>query len=95
MDPEDDTIPARPAARDDVVFRQLDDDWVIFDPKADKLHALNLTAALVWAHLAGQLAIEEIAAEVGAAFDPPRGGAEILDDVRAAVRQFHEQGLLA
>jgi hypothetical protein len=85
----------RPRARPDVVFRQLDEEWVIFDPAANRLHALNLTAALVWSHCSGELSVLQIADEVGAAFDPPKTGTEITDDVTAAVERFREEGLLA
>lgn len=85
----------RPRARPDVVFRQLADEWVIFDPAADRLHALNLTAALVWSFLDGARDVDGIAGEVGRAFDPPRSRADVLADVRAAVGRFAEEGLLA
>lgn len=81
--------------RDDVVFRQLDTDWVIFDPGADRLHSLNLTAALIWSHLTGEAELDEIADQVGAAFEPPVAGTEILADVRATVQRFRDEGLLA
>ena len=84
-----------PRARDDVVFRQLDQEWVVFDPRSDRLHALNLTAALVWTHCTGELEVSEIAAEVGAAFDPPVPGGEILADVQSAIARFGSEGLLA
>ena len=90
-----DTAPDRPRTRDDLVFRPLDDEWVVFDPAADKLHAMNLTAALVWSHCTGDATLEEIAAAVGEAFDPPVEGPTILGDVREAVERFRAEGLLA
>lgn len=78
-----------------MVFRQLDDEWVIFDPSADRLHALNLTAALVWSHCTGELAVPEIAHAVGGAFEPPKGGNEIVTDVEATIARFRQEGLLA
>ncbi len=95
MTPADSTAPVRPTARQDVVFRQLDDDWVIFDPVADRLHSLNLTAALIWSHLTGELAVDEIADAVGASFDPPVEGSAIVHDVRTVLERFREEGLLA
>jgi len=85
----------RPLARDDVVFRQLDQEWVVFDPSADRLHALNLTAALVWTHCTGEFSVGEIAAEVGAAFNPPVPGENALADVEAVIARFRKEGLLA
>jgi hypothetical protein len=89
-----DAATARPRGRDDVVFRQLDEEWVVFDPRSDRLHALNLTAALVWTHCTGELDVGEIAAEVGGAFDPPVPSDEVLPDVEAAVARFRSEGLL-
>lgn len=90
-----DKAAVRPRARDDVVFRQLDEEWVIFDPAADRLHALNLTAALVWTHCTGEFDASEIAAAVGGAFDPPVDGAAVLPDVQATLTRFGDEGLLA
>ena len=84
----------RPRARPDVVFRQLDDDWVVYDPTQDRLHALNLSAALVWSHCTGDHSAAEIAQAVGAAFEPPRSGSEILPDVDASLARFRAEGLL-
>lgn len=84
-----------PRARDDVVFRQLDEEWVIFDPVADRLHALNLTAALVWAHCTGEFDASEMAAAVGGAFEPPVDGATVLPDVQATLTRFGDEGLFA
>jgi len=86
---------ARPRARDDVVFRQLDEEWVIFDPAADRLHALNLTAALVWSHCTGEFDASGIAAAVAGAFDPPVEVATVLPDVQATLARFGDEGLLA
>ncbi len=84
-----------PRGRDDIVLRQLDEEWVLFDPQADRLHALNLTAALVWSHCTGELDARRIADAVGGAFDPPVSGDAILADVEAAIARFREEGLLA
>ncbi len=86
---------SRPRWRDDVIFRQLDDEWVVFDPEADKLHTLNLTAALVWSHLTGDVERESIAVEVAAAFESGVTADDVIDDVNAAIRRFHSEGLLA
>ncbi len=77
------------------MFRQLDDEWVLFDPKADRLHALNLTAALVWSHCTGELDAGAIADAVGGSFGPPVASGDILADVEATLQRFREEGLLA
>ncbi len=85
----------RPRARDDVVFRQLDDEWVIYDPASDRLHVLNLTAALVWTYCTGEHDVRAIAREVGRAFDPPVDGERIGDEVASALGTLRAEGLLA
>ncbi len=34
-------VPDFPRSRDDVVFRELADDWVLFDPETRRLHVLS------------------------------------------------------
>ena len=83
-----------PKGRRDVVFRQLDDSWVLFDPRATKLHALNLSAALVWAHCDGRYDPEAIAEALAASFDPPVSLSRARQDVAVTLRRFREAGLL-
>lgn len=84
----------RPKSRPDVIFRPLDDNWVLFDPRAGKLHVLNLSAALIWTHLDGETSREAIAEAVGTSFSPPRGAKEVFPDVLETVERFREAGLL-
>jgi len=88
------SLPDRPRARDDVVFRQLDEEWVIFDPVVDRLHALNLTAALVWSHLTGEHSVPQVADAVAAAFATPVEPESVLPEVRDAIERFASEGLL-
>ncbi len=82
-----------PRARDDVLFRQVDDEWVVFDPAANELHVLNLPAAIIWRHCTGQLSPEEIAERLTEAYSIEAERA--LDDVRTTLSRFEEAGLLA
>lgn len=81
-----------PQAREDVLFRQVDDEWVVFDPAANELHVLNLSAALVWSHCTGEHSPDQIAAALQDAYgiDLKQAAA----DVRAALDRFREAGLL-
>ena len=91
-----DATSSPPQRRTDLVFRQLDEEeWVIFDPAAERLHALNVTAALVWSRLSGELDMRQIAEEVGAAFDPPVAGENVVHDVQDTIKKFRAGGLLA
>ncbi|HWP39127.1 MAG TPA: PqqD family protein [Gemmatimonadales bacterium] len=84
----------RPRARSDVLFRQLDDEWVVYDPKRDRVHALNLSAAMVWSLCTGERGAAEIAEAVGESFTPPQPAAHILADVEASIARFRAEGLL-
>jgi PqqD family protein of HPr-rel-A system len=82
-----------PLAREDVLFRQVDDEWVVFDPAANELHVLNLSAALVWSHCTGDLTPTQIAEALGTAYQIEKERATA--DVEAALSRFREAGLLA
>jgi len=75
------------------MFRQVDDEWVVFDPASNDLHVLNLSAALIWSHLTGDCSEEEIVGAVHEAFGIEAQQAEA--DVRAALERFRGAGLLA
>ncbi len=84
----------RPQIRDDVVFRQLKHEWVVLDPVADRVHVLNLTAALVWTACDGTSTLEEIADQVHDAFEGRVEHASVRTDVEAALANLRSEGLL-
>ena len=88
-------LPEHPRARPDVVFRRLDAEWVIFDPRNQELHALNLTAALVWEYCSGEATVDEIAEAVGGAFASAPNAGDVHRDVRETLARFARAGLLA
>ena len=75
------------------MFRQVDDEWVVFDPTSNDLHVLNLSAALIWSHLTGESSEEEIVSAVCEAYGIEAQQAEA--DVREALERFRGAGLLA
>jgi len=81
-----------PQARADVLFRQVDDEWVVFDPAANELHVLNLSAALIWSHCTGEHSPQQIAEALRDAYGLEREQAAA--DVGAALERFREAGLL-
>lgn len=86
--------PVKPRVRSDVVFRQLDEEWVAFDPVAQRLHAMNLTAALVWEHYTGELTLQDIARAVHATFADGGDLSAVERDVAEMVERFGTEGLL-
>lgn len=81
----------RPRGREDVVFRRVGEDWVLFDPGTQRIHVLNLTAALVWSFCTGERGADAIEEEVRRSFGRPPAGET---GVREALRGFREAGLL-
>lgn len=87
-------IPEYPRVREELVFRPLAGEWVVFDPDGRRLHVMNLTAALVWSFCDGSRNRDEIAREVRAAFPEAPQEEEVEADVVEALRSFLDQDLL-
>lgn len=79
----------RPKTRDDVEFRHVGEGWVLFDPVAQRIHVLDLTAALLWSFCTGESDVpsldEEVRRAFGAAVDDPQ--------VPEALQGFLDEGL--
>ncbi len=92
MPPSPRPLPAgwRPKTRDDVVFRQVGEEWVLFDPLTQRIHVLDLAGALLWSFCNGDRDVpgldEEVRRAFGAAVDDPQ--------VPRALRHFLDAGLL-
>lgn len=82
-------------ARENVVCRQVDDEWVLYDPVSEKMHVLNVTAGLIWNHLDGTQTFDELVRLAHEAFDPPVHVDTVARDVRALLEQFLAAGLMA
>ena len=81
-----------PRPRDGVLFRELDDGCVLYDPAREKVHSLNVTAGVIWCLIDGSRTVDEIAGEVGTQSGADR--ASVLRDVLRTVNEFARQGLL-
>jgi Coenzyme PQQ synthesis protein D (PqqD) len=82
--------PPRPMGRDDVILRQLDDEWVIYDPLSQELHVLNQTAALVWLYCTGDKTSVDIVAALQRVFEDQVSTDQLASDVDRALEKFHE-----
>lgn len=83
-----------PRRRDEVVFRSLADEWVLYDPASRRLHVLNLTAALVWSYCDGTRDVTQLVRSVRAAFREAPEETEVARDVREALDDFSREGLV-
>jgi len=86
----DTPAPATPSPCGDVLFRRVGEDWLLFDPRTQDVHVLNLTAALVWAHCDGEHDEEDIRGAVTDIYP----GVDAISEVRRALERFRELGLL-
>ena len=85
-----------PRGRSDVIFRQVGEEWLLFDPISGDIHVLNHTASLVWAQCDGATPAGHIAAAMREAFGqeaPPTAEVQVL--VMTTLKEFQELGLLA
>ena len=82
--------PSRPNGRDDVILRQLDDEWVIYDPLSQELHVLNRTAALVWLYCTGDNTSSNIVAAVERVFEGQVSTDKLASDVEGALEKFYK-----
>lgn len=94
MTRDDTHLPPRPRTREDLVFRAVGDDWVVYDPRTRDLHVLNVTAAAVWACCDGTLTPDEIAREVGTHLNGAPDADTVRRDVDEVLRRFVSDDLL-
>lgn len=87
------TLPLRPRLRDDLIFRQVEEDFVVYDPVSDRTALLNLSAAAVLDFCDGDRTADEIADEIAEAFSVD--AETVLADVDAVLMEFMSQGFLA
>ncbi len=85
-------LPERPKLRDDLIFRQVEEDFVVYDPVSDRTALLNLSAAVVFDLCDGTLTIREIADEVATVFTEEQR--DLLADVETVLRDLCVQGFL-
>jgi hypothetical protein len=85
-------LTARPLAREDLHFRQLDDGVALYDTSTDTIHTLNHTAAYIWSMCDGQTTpaqmIEQLTTDTGLSRD------NVEVDVKNALENFREKKLL-
>jgi len=91
---EDALSVTKPKAREDVVFRSLSKEWVLYDPRTQLLHVLNPTAAIVWSCCDGLRSVEDMASELGETLTETPAQEQIVNDVQDALRRFSDEGLL-
>lgn len=84
----------RPRAREDVILRPLEDEWVLYDPVAQQLHTVNRSAALIWTHCTGDETEADIVAALAAVYEDQVTTEQLAADVTRALAMFRDRGLL-
>lgn len=82
----------QPRKRSDLLCRELDGEGILFDPRTNTTHALNVTSLLTWNQCDGAHTAREIARSLCKQFDVTMEQAE--RDVGLILAKFREQGLL-
>ena len=90
---DDSTV--RPLNRDDVILRQLDEEWVIYDPRSQEIHVLNRTAALVWLYCTGDNTQDAIVDALGKVFGDQVLTVRLEQDVAETITKFESLRLFA
>ncbi len=83
----------RPLGRDDLLTREVDGEFFLYDPVTDRIVLINHSAAVIFELCDGTRTEGEIAAEVKRLY---RSQAEQVDkEVRETLAEFRASGLIA
>lgn len=77
-----------------MVFRPLGDEFALYDPASQRLHVLNLAAALVWSYCDGRTDPEGIARGIADAYGHVPPERDLLAQIEQVLSRFTEEGLL-
>ena len=82
----------QPERRSDLIFREIEGEFVVYSPSGDRSALLNPTAAMVLELCDGSRTPGEIAAKISESFSVPPE--EVLRDVEAALAKLSENEFL-
>lgn len=83
-------FPLQPKTRDNLIVREVAEDFVVYDPVKDYTALLNQTAALVLEFCDGTRTADEIAREIAGVFGVKIE--RVAADVEAALKEFATHG---
>ena len=84
------TVPLQPKARDDLIVREVAEDFVVYDPVKDYTALLNQTAAIVLEFCDGTMTADKITQEIASVFGVKIE--RVAPDVDAALKEFATHG---
>lgn len=82
----------RPKARPDLLFKELADGGLIYEPQTDSLHSLNASSSFIWSLCDGEHTLNEIIQLIHNSFTQFTASPE--EAVFTAIEQFHQLNLL-
>ena len=88
-----DPLAERPKGRNEVLCREVDDGFILYDPEGGKVHSLNPVAAFIWDSLDGDQTLAKISESLEKF--PGTQGHDIPADVAKTAENFQSEGLLA
>lgn len=82
----------KPLARKDLLFRELDDGGVVYEPASEVIHSLNSSAAYVWALCDGTHSVKDITNSIQEDFKEFKKNP--ISEVQKIIKKFHQLSLL-
>ncbi len=83
----------RPLARDDLLTREVDGEFFLYDPVTDRVLLINHSAAVVFDLCDGTRTEDEISAEVQRLYESQ--AEQLANEVRATLAEFRTHGFIA
>ena len=83
----------KPMGRQDVLERQVGDEWMLYDAVGRAVHVLNAPARFVWQLCDGQHTLEDFVREALAQFEGDE--ASVRQDILECLQAFDRAGVLA
>lgn len=81
-----------PARRDDLVCHLIDDEALLYDPRANVTHRLNATARYLWERLDGSHSCRDLARMMTGTYDVDENRAFV--DTEHTIREMERNGLV-
>ncbi len=82
----------RPLSRDDILYRELDDGCILYDPANLNVYTLNATAAYIWNCCDGESDVKRMAEDMAQLCQIDLDVAP--EYVKSTIQQFHDNELL-
>ena len=83
----------KPVARQEVLERQVGDEWMLYDAVGRAVHVLNVPARFVWQRCDGQHALDDFVREAREEFDVDDASAR--QDIAECLQALHLAGVIA